>query len=121
MQTSGVSASPAVLQAAGGPFGSTGDDPAKVPTSVYQPDKTPARSAGTSPDWADVSAREQDLLHRARAEDVLHWQQHHRPISAETLRKRLHVGAGTARGLVGQLRSDTRVTLDSRMPQPAAS
>jgi threonine dehydrogenase-like Zn-dependent dehydrogenase len=28
---------------------------------------------------------EQDLLHRARAEDVLHWQHYHRPISAETL------------------------------------
>jgi hypothetical protein len=28
---------------------------------------------------------------------------------AETLRRRLHVGAGTARGLVAQLRSDTHV------------
>ncbi|MEX5709564.1 hypothetical protein AB1484_14950 [Parafrankia sp. FMc6] len=56
----------------------------------------------------DGKAREQDLLHRARAEDVLHWQKHQRPISAETLRKRLRVGAPTARGLVTQLRSDIR-------------
>ncbi|MBL7489681.1 hypothetical protein I6A60_23035 [Frankia sp. AgB1.9] len=33
----------------------------------------------------DAEAREQDLFHRARAEDVLHWQQYHRPISAESL------------------------------------
>ena len=64
-------------------------------------------------------AREQDLLHRARAEDVLHWRVHQRPISAETLRKRLHVGAGTARELVAQLRSDTHTTLHSQAPQPS--
>ncbi|CAJ63626.1 hypothetical protein FRAAL4985 [Frankia alni ACN14a] len=61
-------------------------------------------------------AREQDTLQRARAEDVLHWQQHQRPISAETLRKRLHVGAGTARKLVTRLRGDTHITLNSRVP-----
>ncbi len=61
-------------------------------------------------------AREQDLLHRARAEDVLHWQVYQRPISAETLRKRLRVGTGTARGLVAKLRSDTHTTLHSRVP-----
>ncbi|MDT3446731.1 hypothetical protein QOZ89_45300 [Pseudofrankia sp. BMG5.37] len=61
----------------------------------------------------DRKAREQDLLHRARAEDVLHWQEHQRPISAETLRKRLHVGAPTARGLVTQLRSDIHTRIDA--------
>ena len=65
-------------------------------------------------------ARDQDLLHRARAEDVLHWQVHQRPISAETLRKRLHVGTGTARRLVAQLRSDTHTTLHGRAPRPSA-
>ncbi|WP_239309739.1 MULTISPECIES: hypothetical protein [unclassified Frankia] len=59
-------------------------------------------------------AHRQDLLHRARAEDVLHWQQHQRPISAETLRKRLAVGTGTARGLVTRLRTDTHSALDSQ-------
>ncbi|CAO5226506.1 hypothetical protein FAGKG844_1000007 [Frankia sp. AgKG'84/4] len=59
-------------------------------------------------------ARNQDLLHRARAEDVLHWRQHQRPISAETLRKRLEVGTSTARGLVTQLRTDTHTALDGQ-------
>lgn len=53
----------------------------------------------------------QDLLHRARAEDTLHWKRHKRPISAETLRKCLRVGAPTARDLVAQLRSDTSASL----------
>lgn len=65
-------------------------------------------------------ARRQDLLHRARAEDVLHWQEHQRPISAETLRKRLAVGTPTARGLVTQLRADTRGVLDGRGNRPAS-
>ncbi|MCK9905067.1 hypothetical protein MXD63_34260 [Frankia sp. Cpl3] len=59
-------------------------------------------------------ARQQDLLHRARAEDVLHWQHHQRPISAETLRKRLRIGTESARGLVAELRSSTRVALDGQ-------
>ncbi|WP_250280990.1 MULTISPECIES: hypothetical protein [unclassified Frankia] len=58
-------------------------------------------------------ASEQDLLHRARAEDALHWETHHRPISAETLRKHLHVGAPTARNIVTQLRTDTHARLDN--------
>ncbi|CAI7973842.1 hypothetical protein FRAHR75_1160017 [Frankia sp. Hr75.2] len=59
----------------------------------------------------------QDLLHRARAEDSLHWSTHHRPISADTLRKRLRIGAPAARGLVTQLRTDTGAKLH---PVPAA-
>jgi len=66
----------------------------------------------------DKNAREQDLLHRARAEDVLHWQHQQRPISADTLRKRLHVGAPTARRLVAQLRSDTHTQIESAGDQP---
>jgi len=71
-----------------------------------------ASSAGEAAQRNGSDAREQDLLHRARAEDVLHWQQHQRPISAETLRKRLRVGAATARGLVAQLRSDIHTQIE---------
>jgi len=39
-------------------------------------------------------------------EDREHWQTYRRPISAETLRKRLHVGATTARALVSILRTE---------------
>lgn len=53
-------------------------------------------------------ASEQALLEQARVEDALHWRTHRRPISAETLRKRLHIGARTARHLVAQLRTDSK-------------
>jgi hypothetical protein len=68
----------------------------------------------------DGDAREQDLLRLARAEDVLHWQHHHRPISAETLGKRLRIGSRRARVLVAQLRSDTHGTLDEQGPRSTA-
>jgi hypothetical protein len=71
---------------------------------------------GESRGQIDAEAREQDLFHRARAEDVLHWQEYRRPISAETLAKRLHVGSRKARTLVIRLRSDTHGTLDSLAP-----
>lgn len=45
------------------------------------------------------------LLEPARREDLQHRALHQRPISAETLRKRLHVGAGKSRQLVTVLRS----------------
>jgi len=77
-------------------------------------------NAVEQPHEASREARRQDLLHRARAEDVLHWQQHQRPISAETLRRRLAVGTGTARGLVAQLRADTHGALDGRDNYPTS-
>ncbi len=46
-----------------------------------------------------------DLLERAFAEDAWHWEMYQRPISAETLRKRLHVGAARSRMLVAAVRS----------------
>ncbi|MFD8387533.1 SpdA protein [Streptomyces sp. NPDC059679] len=48
-----------------------------------------------------------DLFERARQEDARHWETYQRPISAETLRKRLHVGAARSRMLVAMIRSDT--------------
>ncbi|MDQ0773086.1 hypothetical protein QF026_001552 [Streptomyces aurantiacus] len=59
----------------------------------------PVAAPGT---WADVG---DDLLEWARAEDARHWQSHRRPISAETLRKRLHIGAARSRALVAVLRT----------------
>ncbi len=46
-----------------------------------------------------------DLLERAVAEDAWHWETYQRPISAETLRKRLHVGAARSRMPVAMVRS----------------
>ncbi|MFE5163666.1 SpdA protein [Streptomyces sp. NPDC056697] len=48
-----------------------------------------------------------ELLERARQEDARHWETYQRPISAETLRKRLHVGAARSRMLVTMIRTDT--------------
>ncbi|MCK9876788.1 hypothetical protein MXD59_13530 [Frankia sp. Ag45/Mut15] len=52
------------------------------------------------------------LLQRARREDALYWEEHHRPISAEILRQRLKVGSKRARSLVAQLRADAHRTLE---------
>jgi len=52
-----------------------------------------------------------DLLARARIEDTRHWAEHRRPISAETLRRKLRVGAGKARSLVVVLRSEASRSL----------
>jgi hypothetical protein len=46
-----------------------------------------------------------DLLERARWEDARHWVEHRRPISADTLRKRLRVGAARSRMLVSMIRA----------------
>lgn len=46
------------------------------------------------------------LLDRARQEDLHHWREHQRPVSAETLRGRLRVGARTSRDLVAAIRSE---------------
>ncbi|WP_232235204.1 MULTISPECIES: hypothetical protein [Frankia] len=108
--------------AGGGAHGLVAAEPHAQPE---RPATTEMRPARTGPSQVGRKARDQDLLHRARAEDVLHWQQYQRPISAETLRKRLHVGTPTARKLVAQLRTDIHTQIESisshldGMPQPA--
>ncbi|WP_410655248.1 hypothetical protein [Amycolatopsis sp. lyj-112] len=47
-----------------------------------------------------------ELVERARRADVEHWRRHQRPISAETLRKQLRVGARTSRALVAVVRPE---------------
>ena len=49
------------------------------------------------------------LLERARQEDAAHWAVHQRPISADTLRRKLGIGATRARQLVALVRSENRV------------
>nr|WP_231861728.1 hypothetical protein [Frankia alni] len=111
MQTTTASAQPSPSPVMDAPDRTTAAVTGMPPTSAAEGATAPS---GTATQHDDPGAREQDLLHRARAEDVLHWQQHQRPISAETLRKRLAVGMGTARGLVTQLRTDTHIALDTR-------
>ncbi|GAA3439093.1 hypothetical protein [Kutzneria kofuensis] len=47
-----------------------------------------------------------DLVDRARQEDARHWAAHQRPISAETLRRNLHIGAARSRMLVSIIRAE---------------
>ena len=54
---------------------------------------------------SDTPTIEGDLLERAKQEDAHHWSEYRRPISAETLRKRLHVGAARSRMLVSMVRA----------------
>jgi hypothetical protein len=48
-----------------------------------------------------------NLLQRAMAEDALHWEAHRRPISADTLRRKLRIGAARSRLLVATIRDDS--------------
>ncbi|WP_261569147.1 hypothetical protein [Frankia gtarii] len=118
MQTTTTSTPPSTGLVVDGP-GMTRADTTVMP-SECRPVTTMAPPVELARHRDGLDPREQDLLHRARAEDVLHWQQHQRPISAETLRKRLHVGTNPARTLVAQLRADSRSALD-RQPSSLAT
>jgi hypothetical protein len=86
---------------------SIGEDEATqaVPEFIAPSSGPPAWAAGREvPDAVD-SVDDADLFARARQEDALHWKTYQRPISAETLRKRLHVGAAKSRMLVAMVRS----------------
>jgi len=113
MQTTGPSTYPPAPPTADDPYASTVIDQPAKPTQALEARRIGAPSTSGTPPRNEPAAREQDLLHRARAEDVLHWQHHQRPISAETLRKRLHIGAPVARKLVTQLRTDTHTKIES--------
>ncbi len=49
---------------------------------------------------------DEELVERARLADAEHWRRYQRPISAETLRRQLRVGATTSRALVAKVRSE---------------
>jgi hypothetical protein len=114
MQTTTAGGQPAEKPTAGSPPTLGGGPRQLASPPAAEPIREGAVVADPLSREAGREARRQDLLHRARAEDVLHWQQHQRPISAGTLRKRLGVGTGTARSLVTQLRTDTHSALDAQ-------
>ncbi len=77
-----------------------------IPPQRAAAERNPRRRKKSGPD--------PDLIRRARLEDARHWETHRRPISAETLRKNLHIGTRTARGLIVQLRDESRAHLPDR-------
>lgn len=90
---------PDLLQAIAGSSAAS-DDPAATAELA-----SPGRAlAQTTDRQAEING---EPLDRARCEDILHWDTLQRPISAETLRKRLHVGAVRSRALVSAVRAET--------------
>ena len=88
--------------------------PAAEPTAVGQaslesskkdakPDGSPAH--GQSSRTASEMEGD-DLLERARDADARHWDEHRRPMSADTLRRTLRIGAARSRLLVAIIRAD---------------
>ncbi|MGC7100702.1 hypothetical protein ACPZ19_39025 [Amycolatopsis lurida] len=77
----------------------TEEQPAKPSTALSVKLAGPARRR--APDPGD------DLLELAHRADAEHWRRCQRPISAETLRKELRVGAATSRELVKMVRTRT--------------
>jgi hypothetical protein len=78
-------------------------------TVVDAPSPPTAETGPFDSDGAQVSTSpvvEGDLIERARQEDARHWAEHQRPISAETLRRRLRIGAARSRMLVSIIRTD---------------
>jgi hypothetical protein len=49
-----------------------------------------------------------DLLERARDADASHWDEYRRPISADTLRRKLRIGATRSRLLMKIIRDDAQ-------------
>jgi hypothetical protein len=75
--------------------------------SALAPRAKRLRSAGdgSQPGRRETAEMDPELLERARFEDARHREALQRPISAETLRKRLGVGAKKSRALVAAVRS----------------
>ncbi|HJQ46997.1 MAG TPA: hypothetical protein VJ870_11850 [Amycolatopsis sp.] len=88
------------------------DEPTSIAQTVPEsyrdnakPDAAPADKHSTRPASRMV---DDDLLERAREEDTRHWDAHRRPISADTLRRKLRIGAARSRLLVEIVRADSQ-------------
>lgn len=103
---------PGLLQAIGGVPAAEGIAPMAHAVGRYPIDMALRPAAACDLDARDSerpdreSVAEDDLFERARREDAWHRETYRRPISAETLRKRLHVGAARSRMLVAMVRAD---------------
>ncbi|MEU6356300.1 DUF2637 domain-containing protein [Streptomyces sp. NPDC047072] len=61
--------------------------------------------SAADPSMGEGTAVGDPLLARARQVDAQHWELHQRPVSAESLRKELRIGAGRSRELVALVRA----------------
>ena len=76
--------------------------------SEGESNKRPSTQRSGRPRAAHSAGVPSDLLERARQEDATHRAIHQRPISADTLRGRLGIGAKRARRLVALVRSEAQ-------------
>jgi hypothetical protein len=125
---------PGLLQAISGV--DAGEQTVAAPPAVEEPAaETASPSASASdpeakgaglplqeqPEQLDPGPRsEDDLLERALRENAWHWKTYQRPISAETLRKRLRIGAARSRMLVAMVRADNGDRLSAAAGRPGA-
>lgn len=94
----------------------TGSGPLSDASSPARSKGRMERVVGPTTRWRDepveasagcrISDLDENLVQRARQADADHWLRFCRPISAETLRKQLRVGARTSRALVAVVRPE---------------
>ncbi|GGM74298.1 hypothetical protein GCM10012275_51240 [Longimycelium tulufanense] len=85
------------------------DEPTVIKRTAPESSSDEVQSADTSADKQSnrpASRVDGHLLERAREEDLHHWVAHRRPSSADTLRKKLRIGAARSRLLVAIIRAD---------------
>ncbi len=73
---------------------------------VYEP-TTVRRDEQVAVESCRTAVLDEELVERARRADADHWRRYRCPISAETLRKQLRVGATMSRSLVTEVRLES--------------
>jgi hypothetical protein len=79
-----------------------------APESCKQDTKPRGAPSDGQSSLATSNMVDDDLLERAREADARHWDEHRRPISADTLRRKLRIGAARSRLLVAIIRADSQ-------------
>lgn len=97
---------PELLRALGGPTGMTAFRSSHTVGATVSLSEPSPRPSPFAVDEASPSDGPDVWLQRAREEDAQHLRLHQRHISAETLRKRLRIGAAKSRSLVAAVRAE---------------
>jgi hypothetical protein len=97
----------------------TGEEP---PAAPAPPPNRPGTGADglSRPDAGQAGSGLDELLGEARRIDQAHRLKHHRPVSAETLRKQMQIGSMRARALVRQVRDSHDAALQDTEPRQQA-
>jgi hypothetical protein len=88
----------------------------KVSASYATSSVSEATLVGKQSELTTSTVYDDDLLQRARQEDARHWEAHRRPISADTLRRKLRISAARSRLLVAMIRNDSPGRMAGALP-----